>query len=272
MHKQDTAFNLHLISDATGETLISLGRAVAAQYSNEYKVDEHIYIMVRNRERLTKVIDNIAANKGIVLYTMVSQELSQILEDSCKELSVPCRAVLEPIFAAFQDYFKVPAIRRVSAQHVLNEEYFKRQEALNYSLAHDDGQLPGGLAEADIILLGISRTSKTPTSLYLANRGFKTANIPIILDMKLPAGFFAAESALKIGLIARISRIASIRKNRPLGSIAAIEQYSDRRFIHKEMMYAKQIYDKYNIPVIDVTNHSVEEIATNILAIRKIYS
>lgn len=272
MHIQDSAFNLHLISDATGETLISLGRAVAAQYSSDYKVDEHIYIMVRDRKHLETALAKINEHKGIVLYTMVNKDLSNILEEECNKIGVPCKAVLEPIFAAFQDYFKVPATRRVSAQHALNEEYFKRQEALNYSLAHDDGQQAAGLIEADIILLGISRTSKTPTSLYLANRGFKTANIPIILDMKLPAAFFAATNALKIGLIARVSRIAMIRKNRPLGSSLAVAKYSDQRFINREMLYAKQLYAKYGIATIDVTHHSVEEIASNILEIRNIYS
>lgn len=258
-------YNLYLISDATGETLLSLGRAVASQYNGEIKAVEHIYNMIREKKQLNIILEKINKNKGIVIYTMVNKDLSEYLEEQCKKIKVPCCAALNPLLNIFENYLNISPNRLVSAQHKLNENYFKRQEAINYSLLHDDGQLPNGLKEAEVILLGISRTSKTPTSLYLANRGIKTANIPIVLGVELPKYMFEAKNALIIGLIVDSSRLEEIRKNRHLGIGWIDEKYSNRSQINKELLYAKSIYKKYNIKIIDVTSKAVEEIAATIL-------
>lgn len=258
-------YNLYLISDATGETLLSLGRAVASQYNGENKAVEHIYNMIREKEQINIILEKIKKNKGIVIYTMVNKDLSEYLEKQCEKIDVPCCAALNPLLNIFENYLNISPNRLVSAQHKLNENYFKRQEAINYSLLHDDGQLPHGLKEAEVILLGISRTSKTPTSLYLANRGIKTANIPIVLGVELPKTMFEAKNALIVGLIVDSSRLEKIRKNRHLGISWIDEKYSNRSQINKELLYAKSIYKKYNIKIIDVTSKAVEEIAATIL-------
>lgn len=260
-------YNLYLISDATGETLLSLGRAVAAQYNGEVRAIEHIYTMIRKQEQLDKILGNIAKNKGIVIYTMVNKKLSEYLEGECAKINVPCCAALAPLLNIFEEYLNISPNGLVSAQHKLNENYFKRQEALNYSLSHDDGQLVNDLKDAEVILLGISRSSKTPISLYLANRGIKVANIPIILNNELPKSIF--KNIPIIGLIIDTERLEAIRKNRKLGIDWINDKYSNKEQINKELLYAKSIYKRYNIPIIDVTNKAVEEIAVKILTMIK---
>ena len=184
-------FHLHLVSDATGETLIAVSRAAAAQYQGVSSI-EHVYPLVRNQAQLDKAIAEIKAAPGIVLYTLVDASLSAQLEAACEESSCPSLSVLEPILGLFQSYLGTASTPRPGAQHMLNSDYFKRIDALNFTMLHDDGQLPEQLDDADVVLLGVSRTSKTPTSIYLANRGIKTANIPIVPNVPLPAalGFF----------------------------------------------------------------------------------
>jgi hypothetical protein len=162
-------FHLHLVSDATGETLITVARAAAAQYANVAPV-EHLYPMVRSKKQLDHVLAEIAESPGLVLYTLLEEDLIQALEEKCRELGLPCMSVLGPILRLFQSYLGAETIHRVGAQHVLNAEYFQRIDALNFSMLHDDGQHVEGLEEADVVLVGVSRTSKTPTSIYLANR------------------------------------------------------------------------------------------------------
>ncbi len=173
----ETWFHLHLISDATGETLIAASRAVTSQYKGTHAI-EHVYPLIRNRKTLERVIGSIDRQPGIVLYTIADSELGRHLEESCRRMGTPCTSLLEPIFQTFQSYLGIPAARKVGAQHELNAEYFARIDALNFTMMHDDGALPEDLEEADVVLIGISRTSKTPTSIYLANRGIKTVNIP----------------------------------------------------------------------------------------------
>ena len=165
-------FHLHLVSDATGETLITVARAAAAQYANVAPV-EHLYPMVRSKKQLDHVLAEIGENPGLVLYTLLEEDLIQSLENKCRELGLPCMSVLGPILRLFQSYLGAETIHRVGAQHVLNAEYFHRIEALNFSMMHDDGQAVEGLEDADVVLIGVSRTSKTPTSIYLANRGIE---------------------------------------------------------------------------------------------------
>lgn len=268
MNKPQKFFHLHLISDATGETLIAAGRAAAAQYANARSI-EHIYPLVRTEKQLLKVLDEIDAEPGIVLYTIVDEKLALLLDRRCAAIGVPCVSVLEPVLNLFQSYLGAPAGRRSGAQHVLDADYFRRIDALNFTMEHDDGQLPHDIDEADIILIGISRTSKTPTSIYLANRGLKTANVPIVTGMPLPPALAEAERPLIVGLIASTDRIAQVRMNRVLGSSQGYdsEAYVDRATIAEELRYARQLCDRHGWPVIDVTRRSIEETAAAVVAL-----
>jgi len=258
-----------MISDATGETLIAVGRAVAAQYVSHRAV-EHIYPMIRTREQLDEVLRKIAHEPGIVLHTILNEELSRHIEENCNQIPVPSVSVIEPVLTLFQTYLGEKARRRASAQHVMDDEYFRRIEALNYSMDHDDGLMVEDLDQAEVILVGVSRASKTPTSIYLANRGIKTANVPLIVGLDPPPQLIAAgqleyNRPLIVGLIASAEHISHIRKNRALGEDTDIESYSDRIFIREELNYARQICNHYHWPMIDVTRRSIEETAAAIL-------
>lgn len=266
MLKEKSFFHLHLISDATGETLLSAGRAAAAQYRGHHAI-EHVYTMIRNSSQLEQVLDRIRRDPGIVLYTVVNIEIARQIDSACFALQVPCVAVLEPILNVFQNYLGMPANRRASAQHDLNADYFKRIDALNYTMDHDDGQMPEGLADADVVLVGISRTSKTPTSIYLANRGIKTANVPLVPSIELPDQLLHATKPLIVGLIAAADRIAQIRQSRELGAGLSVEAYTDRAAITAELTHAKNICARHNWPTIDVTRRSIEETAAAVIAL-----
>src|SRR5262244_4179915 len=172
-------FHLHLVSDSTGETLITVARAAAAQYATVSPV-EHVYPAVRTNKQLDRVLSEIEDEPGVVLYTLLEQDLIGRLEDKCRELGLPCLSILGPVLRLFQSYLGAESTHKVGAQHMLNAEYFKRIDALNYTMLHDDGQHVEDLEDAEVVLVGVSRTSKTPTSIYLANRGVKTANIPLV--------------------------------------------------------------------------------------------
>ena len=262
-------FHLHLISDATGETLLAAGRAAAAQYKDARAI-EHIYPLIRTDKQLAKVIEEIDAEPGIVLYTVVDMELARQIDERCAAMGLPCVSVLEPVLTVFQSYLGAPAGRRVGAQHVLDADYFRRIDALNFTMEHDDGQLPADLEEADVILVGISRTSKTPTSIYLANRGIKAANIPIVLGVPLPDSLAYVKRPLVVGLIATADRISQVRQNRILGTSHGFDAdgYVDRATISEELAYARQLCARHNWPMIDVTRRSIEETAAAIVALR----
>jgi regulator of PEP synthase PpsR (kinase-PPPase family) len=269
VNKPQSFFHLHLISDATGETLLAAGRAAAAQYKHARAI-EHIYPLIRTEKQLMKVFDDIEEEPGIVLYTLVDQELAGRIDARCAEMGLPCVSVLEPVLSVFQSYLGAPAGRRVGAQHVLDADYFRRIDALNFTMEHDDGQLPTDLDEADIILIGVSRTSKTPTSIYLANRGIKTANIPIVLGVPMPENLAAAKKPLIVGLVATAERISQVRQNRMLGTAGSYDMqgYTDRAMINEELAYARQICTRHNWPMIDVSRRSIEETAAAIVALR----
>src|SRR3954453_17832274 len=178
-HRAGSYFHLHLISDATGETLTTVARAATAQYTKVTPV-EHVYPLVRTQKHLDRVLAEIEEAPGIVLYTLLEEDLVERLEKTCREVSVPCLSILGPVLQLLQSYLGTETSHRVGAQHTLNAEYFKRIDALNYSMLHDDGQHIDGLEEADVVLVGVSRTSNTPTSIYLANRGVKTGNVPLV--------------------------------------------------------------------------------------------
>lgn len=269
VNKPHSFFHLHMISDATGETLLAAGRAASAQYKDARAI-EHIYPLIRTEKQLMKVFDDIEEEPGIILYTLVDQNLARVIDERCASMGLPCVSVLEPVLSVFQSYLGAPAGRRVGAQHVLDAEYFRRIDALNFTLEHDDGQLPLNMEDADVVLIGISRTSKTPTSIYLANRGIKTANIPIVLGVPVPESLVNAEGPLIVGLIATSERISQVRQNRVLGTSASYEphEYVDRAAITEELAYARQICTRHGWPMIDVSRRSIEETAAAILALR----
>jgi regulator of PEP synthase PpsR (kinase-PPPase family) len=259
-------FHLHLVSDSTGETLITVARAAAAQYANVSPV-EHLYPMVRSKKQLDLAVAEITEAPGLVLYTLLEEDLIQKLEDKCRELGLPCMSVLGPILRVFQSYLGAETTHRVGAQHVLNAEYFNRIEALNYTMFHDDGQHVEGLEEADVVLIGVSRTSKTPTSIYLANRGIKTGNVPLVPGVLLAPQVEALTRPLVIGLYASPERIVQIRENRLLGLNAHRDddQYIDKTAVAEEVAYSRRLCAKHNWPSIDVTRRSIEETAAAVM-------
>jgi len=268
VNRPQSFFHLHLISDATGETLLAAGRASAAQYKDARAI-EHIYPLIRTERQLEKVLEEIDQEPGIVLYTMVDQTLSRLIDERCAAMGLPCVSVLEPVLTVFQSYLGTPAGRRVGAQHVLDADYFRRIDALNFTMEHDDGQLPEDAEDADIVLVGISRTSKTPTSIYLANRGIKTANIPIVLGVPIPEAIVKAQHPLVVGLVASAERISQVRQHRVLGSEDDdFSAYTDRSNINEELTYARRICTRNGWPTIDVTRRSIEETAAAIVALR----
>ncbi|CAN7550813.1 pyruvate, water dikinase regulatory protein [Neorhizobium sp. LjRoot104] len=269
MENRKNFFHLHLISDSTGETLISAGRAASAQFQSSLAV-EHVYPLIRNRKQLLAVLEALDREPGIVLYTIVDQELAELIDQRCREMGLPCVNVLEPVMVTFQAYLGAPSRRRVGAQHALNADYFKRIEALNFTMDHDDGQMPEDYDEADVVLIGISRTSKTPTSIYLANRGIKTANIPIVPGVDLPDSLYRATRPLIVGLVATTDRISQVREHRELGVTQGFDRrhYTDRATINEELKYARALCARQNWPVIDVTRRSIEETAAAIVALR----
>jgi regulator of PEP synthase PpsR (kinase-PPPase family) len=259
-------FHLHLVSDATGETLITVARAAAAQYANVSPV-EHLYPMVRSKKQLDHALAEIAEAPGLVLYTLLEEDLIALLETKCRELGLPCMSVLGPILRVFQSYLGAETIHRAGAQHVLNAEYFQRIDALNYTMFHDDGQHVEGLEEADVVLIGVSRTSKTPTSIYLANRGVKTANVPLVPGVPLPPQVEKVARPLVIGLYASAERIVQIRENRLLGLKVHRDddQYIDKTAVAEEVAFSRRLCAKNNWPSIDVTRRSIEETAAAVL-------
>ncbi|HEU4659598.1 MAG TPA: pyruvate, water dikinase regulatory protein [Pseudolabrys sp.] len=259
-------FHLHLVSDATGETLITVARAAAAQYANVTPV-EHLYPMVRSRKQLDHALVEIAEAPGLVLYTLLEEDLIGILEKRCRELGLPCMSILGPVLRVFQSYLGAETMHRAGAQHVLNAEYFQRIEALNYTMLHDDGQHAEGLHEADVVLVGVSRTSKTPTSIYLANRGIKTGNVPLVPNLPLSPEVEKLTRPLVVGLYASPERIVQIRENRLLGLKAHREgdQYIDKAAVAEEIAYSRKLCAKHGWPSIDVTRRSIEETAAAVM-------
>ncbi|QOZ50092.1 pyruvate, water dikinase regulatory protein [Bradyrhizobium sp. CCBAU 53338] len=272
MPTSNNYFHLHLVSDSTGETLITVARAVAAQYANVTPV-EHVYPLVRSQKQLDRVLDEIEEAPGIVLFTLLEKDLVSRLEDKCKAINVPSLSIIGPVMQMFEAYLGAATTGRVGAQHVLNAEYFKRIDALNYTMIHDDGQHVEGLEEADVVLVGVSRTSKTPTSIYLANRGIRTANVPLVPGIPVPAQLETLTRPLVVSLHATPERLIQIRQNRLLSigaeSGSGSDTYTDRQSVTEEVAFARKLSAKHDWPLLDVTRRSIEETAA---AIMKLYS
>jgi [pyruvate, water dikinase]-phosphate phosphotransferase / [pyruvate, water dikinase] kinase len=259
-------FHLHLVSDSTGETLITVARAVAAQYANVTPV-EHVYPLVRSQKQLDRVLDEIEEAPGIVLFTLLEKDLVGRLEAKCQQINIPSLSIIGPVMQLFQAYLGAATTGRVGAQHTLNAEYFKRIDALNYTMMHDDGQHVEGLEEADVVLVGVSRTSKTPTSIYLANRGIRTANVPLVPGIPLPHQLETLKKPLVVSLHATPERLIQVRQNRLLSMGAGPDNdtYIDRQAVTVEVAFARRLSAKFNWALLDVTRRSIEETAAAIL-------
>ncbi len=256
---------MHLVSDATGETLNTVARAATAYYA-DYKPLEHIYALVRTQKQLDRVISEIERQPGIVLFTMANRNFRDQLEGWCGKFNIPSISILDPVIASLASYLNAESRPHVGGQHALNAEYFRRIDALNYTMLHDDGQHPENWQSADVLLIGISRSSKTPTSIYLANRGIKTANIPFVPNIPLPQQIEELTKPLIVGLTASAERIAQIRRHRLL-TLKEERQtsYADRQAITKELTQMKTLCNRQRWPVIDVTRRSIEETAAAVL-------
>ena len=267
-HRATSFFHLHLVSDSTGETLITVARAASAQYATVAPI-EHVYPAVRTNKQLDRVLSEIEEAPGVVLYTLLEQDLIIRLENTCRDLGLPCLSILGPVLRLFQSYLGAESTHKVGAQHMLNAEYFKRIDALNYTMLHDDGQHVEDLEDAEVVLVGVSRTSKTPTSIYLANRGVKTANIPLVPGIAIPSQVERLEKPLVVGLFASPERIVQIRQNRLLGLKVQREddQYVDRQAVAEEVAFSRRLCATHNWPLIDVTRRSIEETAAAVISL-----
>lgn len=258
------SFHVHLVSDSTGETLGEVMRASVAQFEDVEMV-EHLYALVRSPRQLDRVLQEIERAAGVVMYTIVSADMRRRLEDHCQKVGVPAIAILDPIIATLSGYLAMPPSSRAGAQHDLDAQYYERIEALNYAIMHDDGQ-GGDLEGADVLLLGVSRTSKTPTCIYLAHRGVKAANIPLVRGAMEPAGIEQLKNPLVVGLTASPERIVQIRRNRLLSLNEDRDtEYVDDSTVKDEIITAKRLFARHGWPTIDVTRRSVEETAAKIL-------
>ncbi|MEW6766712.1 MAG: pyruvate, water dikinase regulatory protein [Pseudomonadota bacterium] len=262
-------FHLHMISDSTGETLITVARAVAAQYANVSPV-EHVYPLVRSQKQLDRVLAEIEETPGIVLFTLLEKDLVSRLEAKCREINIPSLSIIGPVMQLFQAYLGTETSPRVGAQHTLNAEYFKRIDALNYTMMHDDGQHVDGLEDADVVLVGVSRTSKTPTSIYLANRGVRTANVPLVPGIPIPRELEVLKKPLVVSLQATPERLIQVRQNRLLGiGKSGDDTYIDRQSVTEEVALSRKLAAKYGWELLDVTRRSIEETAA---AVMKLYA
>jgi regulator of PEP synthase PpsR (kinase-PPPase family) len=258
-------FNLHLVSDSTGETVSSVARAAMAQF-DDVETEEYSWTLVRSQAQIEKVLEGVRENPGVVMYTLVDNALRDLLKIECARRGLPCIAVIAGVVSEISAFLGVETHALPGRQHELNEEYFTRVDAINYALAHDDGQGHWELEEADIILVGVSRTSKSPTCVYLAYKGYKAANIPFVLDCPLPPALLTVKKPLVVGLSINPERLQQIRKTR----LQSLNQehdtnYIDMEYMQREMTESRKFFSQHRWPVIDVTKRSVEETAATII-------
>ncbi len=260
-----TRLHLHMLSDSTGETLEMIAKAALAQFEGA-DVHRHFWPMVRSQQHLDRVLGEIAANPGLVLFTLVNADIRTRLEERCRALALPMVDALDAVTVVLEDLLGVTAKARPGRQHMMDEAYFKRVDAIHFTIAHDDGVAWEDWEEADIVLAGVSRTSKTPTSIYLANRGYKVANIPIVPVSPPPPLLFGLKKPFIVGLTTAADRLIQVRRNRLLSLNQAPETaYVDSGEVAQELQYARRMFADNDWPVIDVTRRSIEETAAAVI-------
>lgn len=261
----DSVHHLHLVSDATGETIGTIARACLVQFEG-IRPAEYFWSLIRTRRQLEMVFDGLSQRPGLVLYTFVDDDLRLALEGFCQSRGLPCVSVLDPVLKSMAGYFGKAFTHDPGRQHTLDANYFARIDAMDFALAQDDGNGAERLRDADVVILGVSRTSKTPTSLYLANRGIKAANIPIVSGCPLPEELNALSNKLIVGLTKDPDSLVEIRRNRLKHLHESQEtSYADPDQVRDEVQQARRLFARMNIPVIDVTRRSIEETAAEIL-------
>jgi regulator of PEP synthase PpsR (kinase-PPPase family) len=259
--------HLHLLSDSTGETLENIAKAALAQY-DDVETIRHFWPMVRTEAHLERILQEISQNPGLVLFTLVNSATRATLETRCRALGLPAVAPLDGVTGALSGLLGQAAKARPGRQHVLDAAYFARVDAIQFTIAHDDGILAEDWEEADIVLAGVSRSSKTPTSIYLANRGFKTANIPIVIESPPPISLYSLKHPIVVGLTTSADRLIQVRRNRLLSLNQKTETaYVDQESVTREVAYARRMFADNGWPVIDVTRRSIEETAAAIIAL-----
>jgi regulator of PEP synthase PpsR (kinase-PPPase family) len=257
-------FHMHLVSDSTGDTVHSVARACLVQFDGAQAI-EHIWSMVRTHSQIDRVIAAVEANRGRVLFTLVNDPLRSALQEGCRRLQVPAIPVLDPVIGALAAFLGRESRGLPGQQHLLDQEYFARIDAMTFAINHDDGQSPWGINDADVCLVGVSRTSKTPTCLYLANRGVKAANVPVVPGVPLPGELRTATKPLIVGLTNDPERLILLRRNR----LTMLERneptdYTDLDAVRAEVREARRVFAESRWPVIDVTRRSIEETAAAI--------
>ena len=265
-------YNVYLVSDSTGETLDRIFLSLKSQFTN-FDYEKKEFAFVRTEQQIDKIIKECSSLKSaIILYTIVETKLAKYISNMSEKNNVPCFGILGNLILNFSKLLNQKAIHKPSAQHVLDDDYYKRIEAIQFTMSHDDGKKLDDVSKADIILLGVSRTSKTPTSIYLANRGYKTINIPLVLDQKIPEDLISSKNKVcVIGLVADPERLADIRRNRvAIMKDSKIKEYTSIDFIKDEVSRSKKLFNRYKWPIIDVSRKSVEETAASILKIFEI--
>ena len=264
-------YNVYLVSDSTGETLDRIFLSLKSQFAN-FEYDKKEFAFVRTEQQIDKIIKECnQIENTLILYTIVETKLAKYLSTESEKNNVPCFGILGNLILSFSKLLNQKAIHKPSAQHVLDDDYYKRIEAIQFTMAHDDGKKVDDINNADVVLLGVSRTSKTPTSIYLANRGYKTVNVPLVLDQKIPDGLAVNKKSCIVGLVADPERLADIRRNRvAIMKDHNLKEYTDLGVIKNEVENSKKLFKKNNWPIIDVTRRSVEETAASILKIIEI--
>ena len=265
-------YQIILISDSTGETLGRIFLAIQSQFAS-FEYDKKEFVFIRTEQQINKVLNEYKGKKNtIILYTVVDTKLAKYLASESLKNNIPCFGVLGNLILSFSKLLNQKAIHKPSAQHVLDEDYYKRIEAIQFTMSHDDGKKTDDINQADIILLGVSRTSKTPTSIYLANRGYKTLNIPLVLDQKIPNALEKNFSKYcVVGLVADSERLSEIRKTRAsVNQSIDLKAYTDIEAIKIEVENSKKMFKQFSWPTIDVTRRSVEETAASIIKIFEI--
>ncbi len=258
-------YNLHLVSDSSGETVTNIARACLVQYES-VQVTEHFWWLVRTPGQMNRVIEGIRSAPGLVIFTLLDAKIRSLLEQACRDMKVSYVSALDPVMTALSQFFDRRAGAEIGRQHALDDEYFHRIDAMNFAVAHDDGQSMTSMLEADVILIGASRTSKTPTCMYLANRGLKAGNIPLVPNVTLSSDVIMAKKPLIVGLTREPKSLSDIRQSRlRIMNEDRTEGYADLETVREEIAESRRLFAKHGWPVIDVTRRSIEETAATII-------